>query len=174
MPRELVLLCDCDQARRGVMTTKTLTTTAAANIGSAAPRRRPRQPRETQGPPAQAAPKRGRRPRLSGDALVASLAEMVDLLIKENRQLKRALARAEKAQVSVNPGQATKALSGLQRRLAQALDSSPATRRQRSTTAASSTRTRRKVTDPDVLERRREALAKARAVRQSRRRTAGE
>ena len=153
------------------MTTKTLTTTAAANIGSAAPRRRPRQPRETQGPPAQAAPKRGRRPRLSGDALVASLAEMVDLLIKENRQLKRALARAEKAPGSGNLGQAGKALAGLQRRLTQALDSSSTTRRPRSTTTApASSRTRRKVTDPEVLERRRQALAKARAVRQARRR----
>jgi hypothetical protein len=156
------------------MTTEKMTTTAAAEIVSAAPRRRAGRPRKAQGASEPPAPKRGRRPTLSGDALVTSLAEMVDLLIKENRQLKRALARAEKAQVSVNPGQATKALSGLQRRLAQALDSSPATRRQRSTTAAASTRTRRKVTDPDVLERRREALAKARAVRQSRRRTAGE
>jgi len=100
---------------------------------------------------------------------------MVDLLIKENRQLKRALARAEKARGSGNLGQAAKALSGLQRYLTLALDSSPTTRRPRSTTtAAASIRMRRKVTDPDVLERRRQALAKARAVRQARRRGAGE
>jgi hypothetical protein len=102
---------------------------------------------------------------------VASLAEMVDLLIKENRQLKRALARAEKAPGSGNLGQAGKALARLQRRLTQALDSSSTTRRPRSTTTApASSRTRRKVTDPEVLERRRQALAKARAVRQARRR----
>jgi hypothetical protein len=62
---------------------------------------------------------------------VTSLAEMVDLLIKENRQLRRALARAEKTQGSGNLGQAAKALSGLQGRIARALDSSPTTRRQR-------------------------------------------
>ena len=92
------------------MTTKTMTTTAAAEIPSAAPRRRGR-PRKTQGTPEPPAPKRGRRPSLSRDALVTSLAELVDLLIKENRQLKRALARAEKAQGSETLGQAAKALS---------------------------------------------------------------
>ena len=155
------------------MTTKTMTTTAAAEVPSA-PRRRGR-PRKTQGAPEPPAPKRGRRPSLSREAIVTSLAELVDLLIKENRQLKRALARAEKAQGSQTLGQAAKALSGLQRRLTRALDSSPTTPRPRSTTTAVATiRTRRKVTDPDVLERRRKALAKARAVRQARRRGAGE
>ena len=108
---------------------------------------------------------------------MTSLAEMVDLLIKENRQLKRALARAEKTRGSGNLGQAAKALSGLQRRLTRALNSSPTptTRRPRATTtAAASIRTRHNVTDPDVLERRRQALAKARAVRQASRRGAGE
>ena len=152
------------------MTTKTMTTTAAADIASAASPRRAGRPRKTQGAPAPALPTRGRRPRLSGDALVTSLAEMVDLLIKENRQLKRALARAGKAGGSGNLGQAAKALTGLQRRVTRALNSSSTTRRPRATTtAAASTRARRKVTDPDVLERRRQALAKARAVRQARR-----
>jgi hypothetical protein len=157
------------------MTTKTMTTTAAADIASAAPRRRAGRPRKTQGAQVPAAPTRGRPPRLTGDALVTSLAEMVDLLIKENRQLKRALAREKKARGRGNLGQAAKALSGLQRRVTRALDSSSTTRRPRSTTTvAASTRTRRKVTDPDVLERRRQALAKARAVRQAKRRAAGE
>jgi hypothetical protein len=156
------------------MTTKTMTTTAAAEIASSAPRRRAGRPRKTQGPAEPPAPKRGRRPRLSRDALVTSLAEMVDLLIKENRQLRRALERSEKTQGSGNLGQAAKALSGLQGRIARALDSSPTTRRQRLTsTAAASVRTRRKVKDPDVLERRRQALAKARAVRQAKRLGAG-
>jgi hypothetical protein len=100
---------------------------------------------------------------------------MIDLLIKENRQLKRALARAETAQASGNLGQVAKALSGLQQRLTRALDSPTTTRRPRTTTTAvPSTRTRRKITDPDILERRRQALAKARAVRQSRRGPAAE
>jgi hypothetical protein len=157
------------------MTTKTMTTIAAADIASAPPRRRAGRPRKTQGAPAPAAPTRGRRPRLSGDALVTSLAGMVDLLIKENRQLKRALARAEKAGGSSNLGQAAKALSVLQRRVTRALNSSSTTRRSRATTtAAASTRSRRKVTDPDALERRRQALAKARAVRQAKRRATDE
>jgi hypothetical protein len=155
------------------MTTKTMTTTADADIVSAGPPRRAGRPRKTQGAPAPAAPTRGRRPRLSGDALVTSLAGMVDLLIKENRQLKRALARAEKASGTGNLGQAGKALAGLQRRLTQALDSSSTTRRPRST-ATAGTGTRRKVSDPDVLEGRRLALAKARAARQAKRRAAGE
>ena len=156
------------------MTTKTMTTTAAADVASAASRRRAGGPRKTQGAPAPAQPTRGRRPRLTGDALVASLAEMVDLLIKDNRQLKRALARAEKAGGSGTLGQAAKALTELQRRVTGALNSSSTTRRPRATTtAAASTRTRRKVTDPDVLERRRQALAKARAVRQARRDASG-
>lgn len=106
---------------------------------------------------------------------MTSLAEMVDMLMQENRQLKRALERAEKTRESGILGQAAKALSGLQRRLTRALGSSPMARRPRSTTTAvASIRTPRKVTDSDVLERRRQALAKARAVRQARRRAVGE
>jgi hypothetical protein len=154
------------------MTTKTMTTTAAAEIVSATPRRRAGRPRKAPAAPVPPASKRGRRPRLSRDALLTSLAEMVDLLMKQNRQLKGALARAENARGSGNLGQAAKALSGLQRRLTRALDSSSMTRRPRSTTTTATIRTRRKVTDPDVLERRRQ-LAKARAVRQAGRGAAG-
>ena len=156
------------------MTTKTMTTTVVAETASAPPRRPAGQARKALDALEPPGPKRGRRTRLSGDALVTSLAQMVDLLIKENRQLKRALARAEKARGSGNLGQAAKALSGLQRRLTLALGTSPTRRPRSTTTAAASIGTRRKVTDPDVLERRRQALAKARAVRQARRRGAGE
>jgi hypothetical protein len=114
------------------MTTKTMT--AAVEIASAAPRRRSGRPRKAHSAPEPPAPERSRRPRFSRVALVTSLAEMVDLLIKENRQLKRAVARAEKTRGSGNLGQATKALSGLQRRLTRALNSSMTTRRQRPTT----------------------------------------
>jgi len=167
---------ESDRVKRGVMTAKTLTTTAAAETASSAPRRRAGRPRKTEGAAPPRGPQRGRRPRLSGGALLTSLTEIVDLLIKENRQLKRALARTERAQGSANLGRSAKALSGLQRRLTRALDSSPATRRRRSTTttAPPSTRTRGKVTDPDALEGRRQALAKARAVRQANRSGAGE
>jgi hypothetical protein len=117
---------------------------------------------------------RGRRPRLSGDALVNSLAEMVDRLIKENRDLKRALARAEAQGGGGGLGQSVKTLSGLQRRLNRALAEAPAPRRRRTSTATTAApRPRRKVTDPEVLERRRQALAKARAVRQAKREAGG-
>jgi type II secretory pathway component HofQ len=97
---------------------------------------------------------------------------MVDQLINENRQLKRALARAEKAQGGGTVGQAAKALSGIQRRLNRALDGASQTRRQRPAAAAAASRPRRKVTDPEMLERRRQALAKARAARQAKRQAA--
>ena len=57
----------------------TMVTTAAAEIASSGSRRRAGRPSKTQGASKPPAPKRGRRPRLSGDALVTSLAEMVDL-----------------------------------------------------------------------------------------------
>jgi hypothetical protein len=104
---------------------------------------------------------------------VANLAQMVDQLIKENRLLKRALARAEKSQGPGNLGQAAKTLSGLQRRLNRALDAASPTRRRRAAAATTApSRPRRKVTDPEVLERRRQALAKARAVRAAKRQAA--
>jgi len=104
---------------------------------------------------------------------VSKLAEQVDQLIKENRELKRALARAERDQSGAGLGQAARTLSGLQRRLNRALDSAAGPRRRRSAAAtAAPARPRRKVTDPEVLERRRQALAKARAARAAKREAA--
>jgi hypothetical protein len=116
-----------------------------------------------------------RRTRQTGDSLVATLADQVEQLIRENRQLKRAVAKAEKAQGSAGGlRQAAKALSALQRRIGRALEGGSDGRSRRSAAAAAApTRTRRKVTDPEVLERRRQALAKARAVRAAKREAAG-
>src|SRR5437764_7375651 len=114
---------------------------------------RTRRPRRADG----TAATRSRRPQLGGDALVATLAEQVDLLIKENRDLKRALARAEKAQGGGGLGQAAKTLSGLQRRLSRELDATTSRRRGAATGPSPAPRPRRKVTDPEVLERRRQA-----------------
>ena len=107
---------------------------------------------------------------------MTSLSEMVDRLIAENRDLKRAIARVEQG-AGAGLGQATRVLSGLQRRLSQALSSgAPAARgRGRGAAAeAAAPRPRRKVTDPEVLERRRAALAKARAARAAKRAAAKE
>jgi hypothetical protein len=100
---------------------------------------------------------------------------MVDQLVKENRELKRAVALAQRAHGGVGLGQAAKALSGLQRRVSQALSSTATPRRGRGGAAETAApRPRRKVTDPEVLERRRQALAKARAARAAKREAAGQ
>jgi hypothetical protein len=114
---------------------------------------------------------RSRRPRVSGDELVATLTDMVDRLIEENRELKRALARAERSTGDGGLGQATRALSGLQRRVSRALSGAAGPGR-RGATQPAPPRPRRKVTDPEVLERRRAALAKARAARAAKRQAA--
>ena len=118
--------------------------------------------------------RRTREPRPSGDALVAGLTEMVDRLIQENKDLKRELARVSKKEGSAgNLGQATKTLSGLQRRLSRALNETAAPRRRGAAVAAApAPKPRRRVTDPEVLERRRQALVKARAARQAKREAA--
>jgi hypothetical protein len=115
----------------------------------------------------------GGRARLSGDDLVAQLTSMVDRLIAENRELKRALARAERSAGGGDGlGQATRALSGLQRRVSRALSADGGRGRRRGAEAAPPARPRRKVTDPEILERRRAALAKARAARAAKREAA--
>jgi len=114
-----------------------------------------------------------RRGRQSGEDLLTQLTDQVDRLIAENRELKRALAKAEKAQgTGGGLGPATRTLAGLQRRVSQAL-ASDGRGRSRAAGAAAAPRPRRKVTDPEVLERRRAALAKARAARAAKRAAGG-
>jgi hypothetical protein len=109
------------------------------------------------------------RPRQSGDELLAQLTAQVDRLIAENRELKRAIAKAEKAQgAGGGLGESARALAGLQRRVSQALASDGRGRGRRAAEAPAP-RPRRKVTDPEVLERRRASLAKARAARAAKR-----
>jgi hypothetical protein len=147
--------------------TTMLTEPALAPDAAPAPSRRRTRSRPSDG----TSGRRSRQPKLAGDALVASLADMVDQLIKENRELKRALARAESGGGASALGQSAKILAGLQRRVYRSLtaDASPRQRRAGVSEAAASPRPRRKVTDPEVLERRRQALAKARAARAAKR-----
>ena len=118
--------------------------------------------------------RRSRQPRLSGDDLVGQLSATVEQLIAENRELKRTLARVEKASAGAGLGDATRALSGLQRRVSRALsgDGAGRGRRRGADGTAAPVRARRKITDPEVLERRRAALAKARAARAAQRQAA--
>jgi hypothetical protein len=131
--------------------------TETAEEGAAAPRRSRR--RSSDGA---VTARRGRRPRVSGDAVVAELEKWVDQLIEENRELKRRLAAAEGG---ASMGEATKTLAGSQRRVQRALESAPAGRGRRTAAPAAPPKPRRKVTDPVLLERRRAALAKAREAR---------
>jgi hypothetical protein len=97
------------------------------------------------------------------------LTAQVDRLIAENRDLKRALAKTQQT-AGGGLGQASRTLAGLQRRVSQALASDGRGRgRGRSAETAAAPRPRRKVTDPEVLERRRASLAKARAARAAKR-----
>jgi hypothetical protein len=88
------------------------------------------------------------------------LSASIDALIRENRDLKRQLARLE-AGSSNTTGASSRQLTTLQRRVSQALEQ-PRSR----VTAA---RQRRRITDPAVLATRRAALAKAREARAAKR-----
>ena len=113
-----------------------------------------------------------KRTRSSEPHVVESLKSMVDVLIKENRSLKRQLAKLEASGAAVarrgrtaNP--IATGLAGLQRKIQRALDASAATstRRGRTATRRSAPARPRKPVSPETAARRLEALAKARAAR---------
>jgi hypothetical protein len=96
---------------------------------------------------------------------------MITQLIKENRQLQRQIAKLSARSNGASSGAAERVLRSLERKVSRVV-SGPATgsRRRRSTAAtAAVSRPRRKITDPEVLAKRRDALAKARAVRAEKR-----
>jgi hypothetical protein len=89
---------------------------------------------------------------------VDQLTASIDALIRENTDLKKQLARLQGNGSGPAAGPQGRALVTLQRRIARALNvGAPA--------APAKRQTRRRVTDPHVLEIRRQALAKARQVR---------
>jgi hypothetical protein len=79
-------------------------------------------------------------------------------LIRENQALKKQIARLEADTTKARTPEA-QTLRSLQRRLAQALNGSETSKPVAAPKAPS---TRRRITDPAILEKRREALAKAR------------
>jgi cell division septum initiation protein DivIVA len=97
---------------------------------------------------------RGRRTSDKLDTVLEQIQGQVDQLIEENKTLKKELSRLQAAGAD---GTSRRTLVGLQRRLQTAL-------RQPSSRTRTSTPSRRRITDPEVLEKRRAALAKARAV----------
>jgi hypothetical protein len=94
---------------------------------------------------------------------------MISALIKENWDLHRQIDKLSKPSVGAGSAAAERALRSLERRVRGSLDGRTATGRKRSAGAPSTSRARRKVTDPELLERRRQALAKAREVRAAKR-----
>src|SRR5579859_1593893 len=98
---------------------------------------------------------RTRRSPAGGDASIADLDRLVGQLITENTRLKRELARLE-----TNGSGATANLAALSRRVAAELGKS---------TGAPARRPRAKVTDPAILQKRRESLQKAREARAAKR-----
>ena len=115
---------------------------------------------------------RSRGSRQPTERVLAELDQMVSVLIKENRELQRKIDRLSRQGSSPASGSTERGLRSIQRRISRAVDGGTTSRRRRSTAAASGTGTRRKVTDPEVLERRRQALAKARQARAAKRASA--
>jgi hypothetical protein len=97
---------------------------------------------------------------------------MISALIKENRELQRQIDKLSRQALGAPSGTAERVLRSIQRRISSALDGRATTRRRRSARTASVSRTPRKITDPEVLEKRRLALAKARAARAAKRASA--
>jgi hypothetical protein len=96
------------------------------------------------------------------ELVLADLDRMISALIKENRELHRQIDRLSRQASGGTSGTAERALRSLQIRISRAVDGGTSTRPRRPARAATVSPTRRTVTDPEVLERRRQALAKAR------------
>jgi hypothetical protein len=101
--------------------------------------------------------------------VLAELEPMISALIKENRELHRQIDKLSKQSVGAAPGAVERALRSIQRRISGSLDGETTTGRRWAARVTSTTKARRKVTDPQLLERRRQALAKAREARAAKR-----
>ena len=116
--------------------------------------------------------RRSRGVRQPTPSVLADLDRMISALIKENRELHRQFDKLSRQALGASSGTAERALRSIQRRISSAVGGRATTRRRRSVPAAPVSRTTRKITDPEVLERRRQALAKARAARAAKRASA--
>jgi cell division septum initiation protein DivIVA len=96
---------------------------------------------------------RGRRTTESLDTVLEQIQANVEQLIEENKNLKKELARLQSAGAD---GASRRSLVGIQRRLESALGQTG--------TRGGARQARRRITDPQVLAKRRAALAKARSV----------
>ena len=118
------------------------------------------------------ATRRSRGVRQPTQSVLADVDRMISALIKENRELQRQIEKLSRQALGVTTGTAERALRSIQRRISSVVDGRATTRRRRPVPAAPVSRTPRKITDPEVLEKRRQALAKARAARAAKRASA--
>jgi hypothetical protein len=115
------------------------------------------------------ATRRSRGSRQSSEQVLADLDRMISALIKENGELHRQIDRLNRQASGGTSGTGERALRSLQLRISRAVDGRTTTPGRRSARAATVSTTRRRVTDPEVLERRRQALVKAREARAAKR-----
>jgi hypothetical protein len=85
-----------------------------------------------------------RRKRIGGAELVETLNEMVTQLIKENRSLKRQLARLTAGGMETANGATDRTLRALQRKVQRAVAPTPGTRRRRSSSTTTTPRATRR------------------------------
>jgi hypothetical protein len=104
----------------------------------------------------------------TAEQALSELEPMISALIKENRRLHREIDKLSRQTVGAASAPMERTLRSLERRVRGSLDGRSTTGRKRSGDPSNS-RARRKVTDPELLERRRQALAKAREARAARR-----
>jgi hypothetical protein len=124
-----------------------------------------------------------RRRRSTNGSAVADLKTTVDSLIRENRTLKRQLAKLEAASVTTGRGRRanpiTTGVSALTRKVERALAAGPPGTRRRSSSSmrAKTTNTRttktRRPSSPETQAKRLAALAKAREARAAKKAAAG-
>jgi N-methylhydantoinase B/oxoprolinase/acetone carboxylase alpha subunit len=149
--------------------THTLETPMAKDQEKTGTRRRRSRTARSSDVKSSSATRRGPGVRQATESVVADLDRMISALIKENRDLQRQIDKLSRQAISATSGTAERTLRSIQRRISGAVDGGGTTRRRRSVVAAQVSRTPRKVTDPEVLERRRQALAKAREARAAKR-----
>jgi hypothetical protein len=134
-------------------------------------RRRRRQTARNTSARASSLTRRGRSARQTTEQVLADLDRVVSALIKENRELSRQVERFSGRAVGAASGTVERTLRSIQRRVSGAVDGGITTGRRKSA-GRPVARKRGRITDPELLERRRQALAKAREARSAKRASA--